>query len=105
MTRPAEAQLSELCALCSGPDGADPEALLMVDRRTVLALLDEVIAARAEIADLCTSVIAFGGPWAADYARSRGLPDGHLHPTHYEILARAGARMDSFTRAEEGAAA
>lgn len=29
-----------------------------------------------------------------------GLPDGHLHPTHYDILARAGVRMDRFTRAE-----
>jgi hypothetical protein len=59
------------------------------------------LAARdAEIADLKTSVIAFCGPWAAKYAEDFGLPDGHLHPTHYDILAKCGARMDNFTRAD-----
>lgn len=53
----------------------------------------------AEIKDLRESVIAFGAPWAVEYARDHGLPPGHLAPTHYDILARAGARMDSFTRA------
>lgn len=56
--------------------------------------------AMQEIADLRTSVIAFGGPWAVEHARDLGLPDGHLHPTHYDILARAGARMDDFVRGE-----
>jgi hypothetical protein len=26
-------------------------------------------------------------------------PENHLHPTHYDILARCGARMESFVRA------
>jgi hypothetical protein len=53
----------------------------------------------AEIADLRCSVIAFGAPAMEEYARERGLPKGHLYPTHYDILERAGARMVSFTRA------
>lgn len=53
-----------------------------------------------EIDDLRTSVIAFGGPWAVEHAERSGLPRGHLHPVHYDCLARAGARMDDFTRAE-----
>ena len=56
-------------------------------------------ALKAEVADLKLDVIAFCGPWAANYARGLGLPDGHLHPTHYDMLARCGARMDDFVRA------
>lgn len=55
----------------------------------------------AEIEDLRTSTIAFGSIAAVAWAAEWGLPDGHLHPRHYDILARAGARMDSFTRAAE----
>lgn len=55
----------------------------------------------AEIEDLRSSAIAFGGLWAAQYGRDCGWPDGHLHPTHYDILANAGARMVDFTRHEE----
>lgn len=54
---------------------------------------------RAENKDLKSSVIAFGGPWAVEYAKSFGLAEGELHPTHYDILANAGARMDDFRRA------
>ena len=54
---------------------------------------------RAEIGDLKSSVVAFAAPWAVTYARDMGLPDLHLHPTHYDILAKCGARMDDFTRA------
>lgn len=53
----------------------------------------------AENDDLKSSVIAFGGPWAVKYAEEFGLPPGHLHPTHYDILQNAGARMDGFSRA------
>jgi hypothetical protein len=59
----------------------------------------EVERLRAEVADLKTSVIAFAGPFAVKYAADLGLPDGHLHSTHYDILAAAGGRMDNFTRA------
>lgn len=58
----------------------------------------EIERLRAENADLRTSVVAFGGLWAATYARNHGLPDGHLDAKHYDILARAGARMDDFVR-------
>ena len=54
---------------------------------------------RAEVADLKTSVIAFCGPWAVAHAAKHGLPINHLHPTHYDILERCGARMVDFTRA------
>ncbi|MDX3926777.1 MAG: hypothetical protein QHC90_13360 [Shinella sp.] len=59
----------------------------------------------AEIADLKESVIALCGPWASAYAKERGLPEGHLHPTHFDLLEKCGARMDDFTRAEEKAGA
>lgn len=59
-------------------------------------------ALREEIADLKMSVIAFGAPWAVSHAKNIGLADGELHPAHYDILARAGAQMDSFTRAALG---
>jgi len=52
-----------------------------------------------QIAALRSDVIAFCGPWAVQCARDHDLPDGHLHPTHYDILEKCGARMDSFTRA------
>lgn len=53
-----------------------------------------------EIADLRISVIAFCAPAAAKFARDHALPKNHLYPTHYDILKRAGARMDSFARWE-----
>lgn len=56
-------------------------------------------ALRAENERLKEQVVAYCGPWAVKYAEDRGLPKGHLHPTHYDDLANAGARMVSFTRA------
>ncbi|MFC3628264.1 hypothetical protein ACFOM8_02260 [Paracoccus angustae] len=67
--------------------------------RELSALRTREAETQAEIADLKTSVIAFGALWAAQYAKDRGLPDGHLIAGHYDILEKAGARMDSFTRA------
>lgn len=54
----------------------------------LLQLLDET---RLEL-------IAFCVPFAAVYALGRGWPDGHFAAKHYDILARAGAQMDSFVR-------
>lgn len=45
-------------------------------------------------------LIAFCGPHAATYAREFGFAPGELHPVHYDILERAGARMDDFRRAD-----
>lgn len=56
-------------------------------------------AARAEVAELKSWVVAFGAPWAALHAMQMGWPRGHLDPGHYDILERCGARMASFTRA------
>lgn len=63
---------------------------------------DTITKLRAEVAEANETIIAFAGPWAQQYGRGLGLPAGHLHPTHYDILAKAGARMDDFTRAALG---
>ena len=60
---------------------------------------DALLALKAEVEELRSTVVAFAGPWAVTYAKDYGLADGELHPTHYEILAKAGARMDDFRRA------
>ena len=49
------------------------------------------------LADANVSVIAFGSMWATAYQRDHGL-DG-LHPHHFDILQKAGAKMDLFKRA------
>lgn len=54
-----------------------------------------------ELAEARLSVIAFAGPAAQSYARERGYPPGMLHPIHYDILAKAGARMVDLRRAPE----
>ena len=60
---------------------------------------DKLRELQAEIEDLKSSVIAFCAPWAVQYAKDWGLPDGHLDATHYDLLERCGGRMDAFTRA------
>lgn len=55
---------------------------------------------RKQLDELRTDVIAFCAPWAASYAADHGFPPNHLHPTHYDILAKCGARMTSFVRGE-----
>jgi hypothetical protein len=52
-----------------------------------------------EITDLKSSVVAFAGPWAVQWAEINGLPKYHLHPQHYDILEQCGARMTDFIRA------
>ena len=63
------------------------------------ALAGRVRELEGALADANVSICAFAGPWAVRYARDFGLPEGHLTATHYDILEKAGARMDSFTRA------
>ncbi len=67
--------------------------------RRIQALEAELAGVRTENADLKQSVIAFCAPWADEYARSFGLERNEMHPGHYDILAKCGARMDSFRRA------
>jgi len=66
------------------------------------ALLTEAAACIREMVesleDARTNVRAFAAPWAVTFARERGYPDGALHFAHYDILAKAGARMTDFTR-------
>lgn len=65
------------------------------------AMIEAAFAERdAEIRDLKTSVLSFGVIYMVPYAKSLGLPPGHLVAEHYDILKKAGARMDDFTRAE-----
>lgn len=61
---------------------------------------DAIAALTRELADLRQTVIAFAGPHAASYAREFGFASGELHPTHYDILERCGARMTDFRRAD-----
>lgn len=75
-------------------------------RRAVYARADDLKAAwhnlQAENADLKEAVIAFAVPWAVQWGKEHGLPAGHLHADHYDLLERCGARMVSFTRSEWG---
>lgn len=62
-----------------------------------VADINAVIAERDALRE---EVKAYLGAWAGEYARRMGLPDGQLHPQHFDRLAELGCRMDSFTRAE-----
>jgi hypothetical protein len=42
-------------------------------------------------------LVAFLAIWAVQYQKDCDL-DG-LHPTHYDLMVKQGARMDSFKRA------
>lgn len=66
--------------------------------RQTLSDLRLVIDARdAEIEDLKSWVVTFLAPYAVNYSTDHGI-DG-LYPTHYDMLARCGARMVDFKRA------
>jgi hypothetical protein len=54
---------------------------------------------RGELADANHTIVAYVAAQAVRHAEHCGLPNGHLVPHHYDILQKAGARMDSFTRA------
>lgn len=80
---------------------ATQQAMRQWNRRAEAIPRDVALDPRdAEIAELKQDVIAFCAPWATQYAQGIGLPRLHLHPTHYDILQRCGARMDDFTRAD-----
>lgn len=53
----------------------------------------------AEVAALRADAVPFIAAWAAHWAREQGLPEGHLHPTHYDILEKFGGNVEQFTRA------
>lgn len=42
-------------------------------------------------------LVAFLALWAVQYQKDYGL-DG-LHPTHYDLMVKYGARMNAFTKA------
>src|ERR1700678_2959402 len=88
------------CGMASEPLRAGD--LRLLNKAQLIERVEELLVAEdlhvAEITRLREEVVTFCGPWAASYAKDFGLPDGHLHPTHYDILENAGARMDDFTR-------
>lgn len=100
---PIEALAAEITDTLFPPNW-DREGREKFQRKLVELVAEARREMQTEIDDLRTNVIAFCGPWAVTWARDFNLPNGHLHPTHYDILARAGARMDDFTRAEVDAA-
>lgn len=57
----------------------------------------KIAALRAENVELKANVVTFLAPWAVRYAKDFGL-DG-LHPKHYDMLEKCGARMVDFKRA------
>lgn len=75
---------------------AGDRVVLLSNFRDILTRLTR---AEAEREELCRLVVAFAGPHAARYAEEFGLAPGELHPRHYDILERCGARMDDFRRA------
>ena len=69
----------------------DLRYIAVMHPQTTLALLDE-------INELRSAVVTFCGPWAVEYAQRMALPPKHLHPVHYDLLAKCGARMIDFVR-------
>ena len=77
----------------------DSNAWAVAAAALIEAQAAEIATLKTERDDLRTTAIAFCGSAAVEYARTAGLPDGHLYPAHYDILAAAGARMTDFVRA------
>ena len=94
-------ELSRITALLDALEAAEAReaALLATNETERQTLIRHNAAHAAQVADLKSSVVAFGAVWAADYAKRAGYAPGELHPTHYGILKDAGARMDDFRRA------
>lgn len=79
--------------------GDDPALIQALTELT--ALRDRARVLTDENVDLKCSVIAFGSVWAAKYASDWDMLPTHIDATHYDILERAGARMDDFVRSED----
>ena len=68
------------------------------ERRDVILAASLLFSLAEENERLRSCVVSFLAPWAVRYADDFGLPKGHLHASHYDLLAECGARMDDFTR-------
>jgi hypothetical protein len=90
---------------------ADIHAAVAADlalARELIALLEEaqerdearISAFDAKNADLKETAIAFVAVWGAQWSKEHGLPDGHMAAHFYDMLAKWGARVEGFTRAE-----
>lgn len=66
-------------------------------RAALIATAREAEALRAENALWKERFVSFAAVWGAQWAREHGLPDGHLHPNHYDLLKEAGANLQHFT--------
>lgn len=69
---------------------------------TISGLEEQLADSQKEIEDLKVWLVTYGAVYAARYAEQLGLPSGTIHPSHYDILERCGARMNDFTRAALG---
>ena len=76
------------------------ECIVAEQAAALRALADAgfVVMRKSELDDMNTSIVALAAPWAVEYARDHCFPPNHLHAKHYDILAKAGARMTSFVR-------
>ncbi|WP_341020971.1 hypothetical protein [Brevundimonas diminuta] len=86
-------RLEKVTAKPAGPGG-----IVRAKKRDLIeaaACIREMV---ESLEDARTNVRAFAAPWAVTFARERVYPDGALHFAHYDILAKAGARMTGFTR-------
>lgn len=66
------------------------------------AIVKDIKRMEAEIRELKELVVVFCAPHAVQHGHDMAWPSGHIHPTHYDILARVGARMTDFVRHEVG---
>lgn len=71
----------------------------IAERRELSARVEAAEAENARLRVEMEDATPFIAVWAAQWADKHGLPDGHLHPDHYDILKRFGGFMDGFTRA------
>ncbi|HEY9219570.1 MAG TPA: hypothetical protein VIO94_16095 [Phenylobacterium sp.] len=86
----------KFCGQLNDPDA--PDVCTGADMRILIEAADALASKDEEIRDLKQTIVAFCAPWAVAQAHNHGLPEGHLFPSHFDILERCGARMVAFTR-------
>ena len=93
----ADDKVRQYLGFLDAPSALKAARAAHADRATLLRALD---AMAEENAELKQCVIAFCGPHAARYGEELGLGKDTLHPQHYDLLERCGARLVDFKRGE-----